>query len=222
MHASLALGETWCHSAGRMKIKTAEFTLSAPDLASCPQSVRPDFAFIGRSNVGKSSLINALTQKKDLAKVSDLPGKTKLINFFLINNTWHLVDLPGYGFAKVTKDQRADFNESVADYHDNRENLLCVFVLIDSNLPPQRIDLQFLEWLGSTGTPFVLVFTKSDKLSTVRAHANIELFKKEITPWWPDELPGIIVTSSKTGDGRSEILDVVAETLKSKNYRTGG
>ena len=205
-----------------MKITKVEFDRSSPDLASCPQSLRPDFAFIGRSNVGKSSLINALTRKKDLAKVSDLPGKTKLINFFVINNAWHLVDLPGYGFAKVTKDQRADFNESVADYLDNRENLLCVFVLIDSNLPPQRIDLQFLEWLGSTGTPFVLVFTKADKLSTARAQANIDLFKKEITPWWPDELPGIIVTSSKTGDGRSDILEVIAETLKSKNYRTGG
>lgn len=205
-----------------MRITSVAFDRSAPDLASCPQSVRPDFAFIGRSNVGKSSLINALTRKKDLAKVSDLPGKTKLINFFVINNAWHLVDLPGYGFAKVTKGQRADFNESVADYLDNRENLLCVFVLIDSNLPPQRIDLQFLEWLGSTGTPFVLLFTKADKLSATRAQANIELFKKEITPWWPDELPGIIVTSSKTGDGRNDILDVIAETLKSKNYRTGG
>ncbi len=205
-----------------MKITKVEFDRSSPDLASCPQSLRPDFAFIGRSNVGKSSLINALTRKKDLAKVSDLPGKTKLINFFVINNAWHLVDLPGYGFAKVTQKQRADFNESVADYLANRENLLCVFLLIDSNLPPQRIDLEFLEWLGSTGTPFVLVFTKSDKLSTVKAQANIELFKKEITPWWPDELPGIIVTSSKTGDGRSDILEVIAETLKSKNYRTGG
>jgi GTP-binding protein len=205
-----------------MKIKTAEFERSAPDLASCPQSVRPDFAFIGRSNVGKSSLINSLTQKKDLAKVSDLPGKTKLINFFLINNTWHLVDLPGYGFAKVTKEQRADFNESVADYLENRENLLCVFVLIDSNLPPQKIDLEFLEWLGSTPTPFVLVFTKADKLSATRAQANIDAFKKSIAGWWGDELPGIIVSSSKTKDGRSEILDVIAETLKSKNYRTGG
>ncbi len=204
-----------------MKIKTAEFVRSAPDLASCPQSVRPDFAFIGRSNVGKSSLINALTQKKDLAKVSDLPGKTKLINFFLINNTWHLVDLPGYGFAKVTKKQRADFNESVADYLENRENLLCVFVLIDSNLPPQKIDLEFLEWLGGTATPFVLVFTKADKLSANRAQANIALFKEAIAGWWGDELPGIIVSSSKTQTGRTEILDVIAETLKSKNYRTG-
>ncbi len=204
-----------------MKITTVAFDRSAPDLKSCPQSLRPDFAFIGRSNVGKSSLINALTRKKDLAKVSDLPGKTKLINFFVINNAWHLVDLPGYGFAKVTKEQRADFNESVADYLENRENLLCVFVLIDSNLPPQRIDLEFLEWLGGTQTPFVLVFTKADKQSATRAQANIELFKKEIAPWWPDELPGIIVTSSKTGDGRAEILEVIAETLKSKNYRTG-
>ncbi len=204
-----------------MKITTVAFDRSAPDLKSCPQSLRPDFAFIGRSNVGKSSLINALTRKKDLAKVSDLPGKTKLINFFVINNAWHLVDLPGYGFAKVTKEQRADFNESVADYLANRENLLCVFVLIDSNLPPQRIDLEFLEWLGSTQTPFVLVFTKADKQSAVKAQANIELFKKEISSWWPDELPGIIVTSSKTGDGRAEILEVIAETLKSKNYRTG-
>jgi GTP-binding protein len=204
-----------------MQIKSAVFEMSSPDLASCPQSVRPDFAFIGRSNVGKSSLINALTRKKSLAKVSDLPGKTKLINFFLINNTWHLVDLPGYGFAKVTKRQRADFNESVADYLENRENLLCVFVLIDSNLPPQRIDLEFLEWLGGTQTPFVLVFTKADKKSAAFAHSNIALFKKEIAGWWGGELPGIIVTSSETGAGRSEVLEVVAETLKSKNYRTG-
>ena len=205
-----------------MKIKTAEFDRSAPDLASCPQSVRPDFAFIGRSNVGKSTLINSLTQKKDLAKVSDLPGKTKLINFFLINTPWHLVDLPGYGFAKVTQAQRADFNEAVADYLENRENLLCVFVLIDSNLPPQKIDLEFLEWLGSTTTPFVLVFTKADKLSTTRAQANIDAFKQSIAGWWGDEMPGIIVSSSKTKAGRSEILEVIAETLKARNYRTGG
>jgi GTP-binding protein len=204
-----------------MKIKTAEFVRSAPDLASCPQSVRPDFAFIGRSNVGKSSLINALTQKKDLAKVSDLPGKTKLINFFLINHTWHLVDLPGYGFAKVTKKQRADFNESVADYLENRENLLCVFVLIDANLPPQKIDLEFLEWLGGTSTPFALVFTKADKLSANKAQANIALFKEAIAGWWGGELPGIIVSSSKTQTGRTEIIEVIAETLKAKNYRTG-
>ena len=204
-----------------MKIVSAVFDRSAPDLKSCPQSLRPDFAFIGRSNVGKSSLINALTRKKDLAKVSDLPGKTKLINFFVINNAWHLVDLPGYGCAKVTKEQRADFNEAVADYLENRENLLCVFVLIDSNLPPQRIDLEFLEWLGGTQTPFVLVFTKTDKQSTTRANANIELFKKEIAGWWGGELPGIITTSSKTGDGRADLLATIAETLQSKNYRTG-
>ena len=204
-----------------MKITTVAFDRSAPDLKSCPQSLRPDFAFIGRSNVGKSSLINALTRKKDLAKVSDLPGKTKLINFFVINNAWHLVDLPGYGFAKVTKEQRADFNEAVADYLENRENLLCVFVLIDSNLPPQRIDLEFLRWLAATPTPFVLVFTKADKQSATRANANIALFKQEIAGWWDGELPGIIVTSSKTGYGRTGLLATIAETLAAKNYRTG-
>jgi ribosome biogenesis GTP-binding protein YsxC/EngB len=204
-----------------MRITSAVFDRSAPDLASCPDSLRPDFAFIGRSNVGKSSLINALTRKKDLAKVSDLPGKTRLINFFLINNAWHLVDLPGYGYAKVGRKERADFNEAVASYIEKREKLLCLFLLIDSNLPPQRIDLEFLRWLADVQTPFVLVFTKADKQSMSRAQANIALFKKEIADWWGDELPGHILTSSKKGDGRTEILATIEETLLANNYPTG-
>ncbi len=204
-----------------MKITSAVFDRSAPDLASCPDTLRPDFAFIGRSNVGKSSLINALTRKKDLAKVSDLPGKTRHLNFFVINNAWHLVDLPGYGYAKVGRKDRADFNEAVAAYIEKRENLLCLFLLIDSNLPPQRIDLDFLRWLAEAQTPFVLVFTKTDKQSATRVQANVALFKKEIADWWGGELPGMIFTSSKKGAGRADILATIEETLLANNYRTG-
>ena len=196
-----------------MKIKTADFYLSAPDLKSCPPPTLPEFALIGRSNVGKSSLVNSLCERRDLAKVSDTPGKTKLINFFAINRTWYLVDLPGYGYAKVAKTERTGFSDAVADYLANRENLRCVFVLIDSNLPPQAIDLEFLHWLGSTSTPFVLVFTKVDKQSSSRVEANIAAFKKRISSWWGDELPGVILCSSKTKAGRSEILEVVQETM---------
>jgi GTP-binding protein len=199
-----------------MKIKSADFQTSAPDLESCPRSLRPEFAFIGRSNVGKSSLINMIAQRKDLAKVSDLPGKTRLINFFLINQAWHLVDLPGYGYAKVGKNQRADFNEAVQDYLEQREPLSCVFVLIDSTLPPQEIDLEFLRWLAAAGTPFVLVFTKTDKQSAARTDANVERFKDLIRGWWGNDLPGIIRCSTKTGDGRSEILEVIAAAIAAR------
>jgi GTP-binding protein len=199
-----------------MKINSAVFSLSAPDLASCPPGQRPEFAFIGRSNVGKSSLVNALTGRKTLAKVSDLPGKTRLLNFFLINAAWHLVDLPGYGYAKVGQSERAAFNDAVQAYLARRETLRCVFVLIDANLPPQAIDLKFLRWLAETGAPFVLVFTKVDKQSAARTQANVALFKNAIADWWGGELPGSILCSSKTKVGRSEILAVIADAIATK------
>lgn len=194
-----------------MKIQSARFEISAPDLASCPESALREFALIGRSNVGKSSLINLLTGRRDLAKVSVTPGKTRLINFFLVNEAWHLVDLPGYGFAQTTKEQRADFNVAVADYLEERPNLVRVLVLIDSRLPPQRIDLEFINWLASCAVPFALVFTKADKKPAVVA-ANIAQLKKRLE----DEgiaVPEIFTSSAETQKGRFEILDFIEQHL---------
>ncbi|HKB89145.1 MAG TPA: ribosome biogenesis GTP-binding protein YihA/YsxC [Opitutaceae bacterium] len=199
-----------------MKIKSAVFDLSAPDLKSCPASALPEFAFIGRSNVGKSSLINMLSGQRELAKVSDMPGKTKLINFFLINDSWHLVDLPGYGYAKAAKADRNEFNKAVGDYLEKRRNVSCVFVLIDSRIPPQQIDLEFLDWLGDCSVPFVLVFTKTDKQSASASQQNIELFKKTMSESW-DELPDTFISSSKTKAGRSEILGFIQQNLENQN-----
>ncbi len=199
-----------------MKIKSAEFKLSAPDLASCPKSALPEFAFIGRSNVGKSSLINLLTERRELAKVSDTPGKTKLINFFLINGTWHLVDLPGYGYAEVARKEHAGFARAVTDYLAQRRNIACVFVLIDSRLPPQRIDLEFLNWLASCDVPFALVFSKIDKLSAAQLQANIALFRPRLLEALTDA-PPIFTSSAKTKSGRMEVLNFIAETLAAGN-----
>ncbi len=201
-----------------MKINSADFALSAPDLASCPKSALPEFAFIGRSNVGKSSLINLLTERRDLAKVSDLPGKTKLINFFTINNKWSLVDLPGYGYANVSKRERVGFNKAVCDYLELRRNIYRIFVLIDSRLPPQAVDLEFVQWLGECPTPIALVFTKADKQSAAQSKANIELFKKSMGAWTTD-VPPIFLCSAKTKHGRMEILTHIAQIL-AKNSRT--
>jgi GTP-binding protein len=195
-----------------MKIKSSEFDRSAPNLQSCPQSPFPEFAFIGRSNVGKSSLINLLTERRELAKVSDTPGKTKLINFFRINGSWNLVDLPGYGYANVSKTQRADFNEAVADYIEQREKLRLVFALIDSRLEPQKIDLEFLGWLEGTGKPFALIFTKTDKLSATQAQTNIAHFTKTVFAGRTD-LPRMFATSAKTKHGRMEILKFIETML---------
>ena len=199
-----------------MKIISAVFDRSAPDLKACPNWNRPEFAFIGRSNVGKSSLINMLVERRDLAKVSGTPGKTKLINYFIINGSWCLVDLPGFGFAKTAQGQRADFNVAVADYLEKRENLRCTFVLIDANLPPQTIDLDFVRWLGDVTVPFVLVFTKADKLSANAAQKNIDAFKKSLSAWWGERLPGTITCSAKTKAGRPDILAVIEESLAKK------
>jgi GTP-binding protein len=199
-----------------MKIISAEFDRSAPDVKACPNWNRPEFAFIGRSNVGKSSLINMLVERRELAMVSGTPGKTKLINYFIVNGTWCLVDLPGYGYAKTTQVKRADFNDAVGDYLEQRENLRCTFVLIDSNLAPQPIDLEFVRWLGNAGVPFVLVFTKTDRQSATSTEKNVAAFKKSLSAWWGEELPGAITCSAKTKSGRDDILDVIEESLAKK------
>ena len=199
-----------------MKIKSAVFEVSAPDLESCPKSPLAEFAFIGRSNVGKSSLINMLCERRDLAKVSVTPGKTKLINFFLINGTWSLVDLPGYGYANVGQKDRDQFNKAVADYLEHRTNILRVLVLIDSRLPPQKIDLEFVSWLGNCSVAFALIFTKTDKLSPTQLRANIETFKQAMAEEW-DDLPEIFACSSKTKQGRTEVLSYITRTLAETN-----
>jgi len=195
-----------------MKIKSAIFETSSPNLAGCPRLALPEFAFIGRSNVGKSSLINLLAEQRDLARVSDLPGKTQLINFFTINLNWRLVDLPGYGYAHVAKTKRADFNEAVADYIEGRENLRGVFVLIDSRLPPQQLDVDFLGWMAGTRVPFVVVFTKTDKLSLSQAQKNIAAFRQQVFAGL-DPAPTVIATSAKTKTGRTAILQHIAGQL---------
>jgi GTP-binding protein len=195
-----------------MKITSAAFHSSSPDLATCPETDLPEFAFIGRSNVGKSSLINMLTREEGLAKVSRVPGKTRLINFFTINNTWSLVDLPGYGYAKVGKKERGSFSAFVADYLQRRPNLLGTFVLIDVWLSPQKLDLEFLHWMVGCGLPFVIAFTKADKLTEKAAQKNIEAFfgsMKEIS----EEPPEFVISSSKSDLGRAEILGLIASAI---------
>ncbi len=195
-----------------MKIKSAAFVTSAKGLDDSPVWQRPEFAFIGRSNVGKSSMINLLSQRKDLAKVSATPGKTRLINFFLMNETWSMVDLPGYGFARTAKSEKFDFNEMVGDYIEQRDNLRRVFVLIDSRHPPQRIDVDFTTWLGEIGTPFTLVFTKADKQSAGKTRANIALFLETISSLVPGTQE-VLVSSAKTGDGRDAILRAISNEV---------
>ncbi len=195
-----------------MKIKSAEFKTSATEVASCPNWAVPEFGFVGRSNVGKSSLINMITGRRDLAKVSATPGKTQLLNFFLINGQWGLVDMPGYGYAAVGKERRADFGQMVAAFVAERSNLKRIFVLIDSRLEPQRIDLEFLQWLEGTAVPFALIFTKADKLGPVRLLANIEDYKKALGAW-RSVMPDILVSSAEKGTGRAEILSYIDAKL---------
>jgi GTP-binding protein len=195
-----------------MQIKSAVFHLSARDLQSSPAWDRAEFAFIGRSNVGKSSMINMLANREGLAKVSATPGKTRLLNFFVMNDSWSLVDLPGYGYAKVAKSEKIDFNESVGDYIEQRENLRQVFVLIDSRIPPQRIDLDFINWLGDCGVPFALVFTKADKQSATKIRNTVDAFLTSL----PEHLAGVppvIVSSSKERTGRADIHRLIEQRL---------
>ena len=191
-----------------MIVKTAEFVKSSPQVGQCPKADKPEFAFIGRSNVGKSSLINMLTDKKDLAKTSSQPGKTQLINHFLINSEWYLVDLPGYGYAKRSKKEIARLDQMIRSYILQRQQLVNVFVLIDIRLEPQKIDLEFIEWLGASSIPFSLVFTKADKLTAGKAKANLEGYKKTLEVTW-EELPPIFVTSSEKRQGKEELLDYI-------------
>ena len=196
----------------RMQIHSAEFITSACGLPDCPDWDRPEFAFIGRSNVGKSSMINLLSNKDALAKVSATPGKTRLLNFFLMNGLWSLVDLPGYGFAQTARSGKFDFNEWVGDYLEHRANLRRVFVLIDARLTPQRLDVDFTAWLGGTGVPFSLVFTKVDKQSVSKTRANIDLFQQTLARQVAI-VPEVLTSSTKTRAGRDAILRRIAESL---------
>lgn len=195
-----------------MKIKSALFALSAPDLASCPPAVLPEFAFIGRSNVGKSSLINLLTEKKDLARVSDLPGKTQLLNFFTINGTWSLVDLPGYGYAHVAKTQRQEFNTAVRDYLGHRPTLRRTFVLVDSRHAPAEMDLKFVHWLGTHALPFALIFTKIDKQAAQHSRNTIAQFRQAMAKSTAAQ-PPVFASSATTKSGRAEILAFITKAL---------
>ena len=196
-----------------MIIKSAEFVISNTDVKKCPAGTLPEYAFIGRSNVGKSSLINMLTQRKGLAMTSQKPGKTQLINHFLINNEWHLVDLPGYGFARVGQSNRERLKSIIEDYILEREQLTNLFILLDCRHEPQKIDLEFIEWAGENGVPFALVFTKSDKLSKGKLASNIEAYKQTLLESW-EELPPIFITSSEAKEGRDELLNYIEDINK--------
>lgn len=191
-----------------MDIKTAEFTLSAPMVSMCPQDTKPEYAFIGRSNVGKSSLINMLTNHWKLAKTSQTPGKTLLINHFIINREWYLVDLPGYGFAKRSKKEVDKLDQMIRGYILQREQLVNVFVLVDVRLEPQKIDLEFIEWLGMSSIPFAIVFTKADKLTPNKARQAVEAYKKTLLETW-EELPPIFLTSAEKREGREDVLSYI-------------
>ncbi len=207
--------DSWWHHfpLKKMNVKSAEFVISSPDVSLCPKTALPEYAFIGRSNVGKSSLINMLTQRKGLAKTSSTPGKTILINHFLINGEWHLVDLPGYGYARRGAKQRAQLKDMIEGYVLGREQLLNLFLLIDCRLEPQKIDLEFVEWLGVNGVPFSIVFTKADKVSKTRLAANVETFMSALKEQW-DELPPHFVSSSETRLGRDEVLGYIEQINK--------
>ncbi|PJJ84457.1 ribosome biogenesis GTP-binding protein YihA/YsxC [Mucilaginibacter auburnensis] len=191
-----------------MTIKSAEFICSNTQISKLPPPVKAEYAFIGRSNVGKSSLINMLTGKRGMAKTSQTPGKTQLINHFLINDEWYIVDLPGYGYARVSKNKKADWDKFIRTYLDKRESLQCVMVLIDSRLEPQKIDLEFCNWLGEKGLSFVLIFTKADKQSSVKTDQNVAKFKKALMATF-EEAPQYFVTSSETQHGRDEVLNFI-------------
>ena len=197
-----------------MKIKTADFVISNTDYKICPAPKMAEYAFIGRSNVGKSSLINALVNQKNLAKISGRPGKTQLINHFIINKEWYLVDLPGFGFAKISKSKRAEFHDMISEYLMNRNNLMCLFVLIDSRHKPQSIDQEFMQWLAEKEIPFVMVFTKTDKLGKTSLAKNIGDYKVEMLKSW-EELPQIFITSAEKKTGTKEITTFI-ENLNSQ------
>lgn len=193
-----------------MNINKAEFTISSPNVRQCPRTTVPEYAFIGRSNVGKSSLINMLTGRSGLAKTSSTPGKTMLINHFLINGEWYLVDLPGYGYAKRSKKEQDKLVEMIRGYILQREQMVNLFLLIDSRHEAQAIDMEFIEWLGKNGVPFSIVFTKADKQSKSKTYGNVQAFLKRLEEDW-EELPPHFVTSAETRQGRDELLDYIED-----------
>jgi GTP-binding protein len=193
-----------------MEITKAEFVVSNPTVRTCPKDTKPEYAFIGRSNVGKSSLINMLCARKNLAKTSSTPGKTLLINHFIVNNEWYLVDLPGYGYAKRSKKDTEKFEHMITTYILDREQMTNLFLLIDVRLEPQQIDLEFMEWLGENGVPFSIVFTKADKVAKAKLKGNVMHYLKELEKQW-EELPPYFVTSSEAKTGREEILNYIEE-----------
>ncbi|NYI51189.1 ribosome biogenesis GTP-binding protein YihA/YsxC [Macellibacteroides fermentans] len=197
-----------------MEIKSAEFVVSNTDVRKCPESKMPEYAFIGRSNVGKSSLINMITGKKGLAMTSSKPGKTQLINHFIINDSWYLVDLPGYGYAQRGKEGRENIRRIIEDYILEREQLTNLFVLLDCRLEAQKIDLEFMEWLGENGIPFSIVFTKIDKLGGGKLREKLNAYTKKLLESW-EELPPILLTSSEKKEGKEELLNYIDEITKS-------
>lgn len=194
-----------------MEIRSAQFRTSSSKVEQMPKDGLPEFAFIGRSNVGKSSLINRITGRS-LAKVSSTPGKTRLINHFTVNEQWYLVDLPGYGYARVSKQQRSGFSQIITDYISRSEMMHCLFVLVDARLEPQKIDMEFIDMLGQNGVPFCIVFTKADKLSANKLNSNLARYTKRLLESW-EELPPLFVTSSETGAGKTDILDFIEKCL---------
>lgn len=198
-----------------MIIKSAEFVISNTDYQKCPPSLKPEFAFIGRSNVGKSSLINMLVQRKELAKVSGTPGKTQTINHFLINGSWHLVDLPGYGFAKVSQEARWNFGQMIENYLQNREQLYCTFVLIDSRHDVQNIDLDFINWMGIKQVPVAILLTKTDKLKAAELAKSRKTIEQTLLNHW-EELPPIFITSAVKKSGRDKVLDFIQSATDSR------
>jgi GTP-binding protein len=191
-----------------MQIKSAEFLMSNSDVAKCPKDRMPEYAFIGRSNVGKSSLINMLMQRKNLAKTSGRPGKTQLINHFFINKNWYLVDLPGYGYARVSKSSKKVFQKFITNYFEKREQMVLAFVLIDCRLEPQPLDLEFMEWLGESGIPFNIIFTKADKLKPNALERNIAVYTEKMLETW-EEMPEYFITSASNFIGRDEVLNYI-------------
>lgn len=195
-----------------MEIRQAAFVSSEADVKRCPPPLKPEFAFIGRSNVGKSSLLNMLTGRKNLAKTSNTPGKTQTINHFVVNDDWYLVDLPGYGFARVSKEKRAGFGKIIEDYILKRENLQCLFVLVDARLEPQKIDLAFIQWAGEREIPLCLLFTKADKLTRNQLKRNMGIYESTLRKTW-EEPPPMLVTSSVTREGKDDVLSFIEKAL---------
>lgn len=196
-----------------MEITSAEFIISNTQISKCPPADKPEFAFIGRSNVGKSSLINMLTQRKNLAKTSSTPGKTQTINHFLINNKWYLVDLPGYGYATVSKSTKEGWSQMIESYFKQRENIFCTFILIDSRLEPQKKDIDFINWLGGLGVPIALVLTKIDKIKQAELARSKKNFETRLLKDW-EELPPVFITSAEKKTGRDHLLDFIEEAIK--------